>query len=83
MGQCCVATRSYWPWFYYGGTCNVAFARAPPLLPSLLQPFELDHPENPSFLAWNHYPGLTPEQIEDLRTDSGKVPPRLHAHADM
>lgn len=27
--------------------------------------------------------GLTPEQIEDLKTDSGKVPPRLHAHADM
>lgn len=48
-----------------------------------LQAFELEHPENPSFMAWNYYPPLTPEQIEALRTDSGKVPPRLHAHADM
>lgn len=53
------------------------------LLLPLLQAFPLDHEENPSFLAWNHYPPLTKEQIESLTTDSGKVPPRLHAHADM
>jgi hypothetical protein len=23
-------------------------------------PFELDHPENPSFMAWNYYPGKRP-----------------------
>ena len=47
------------------------------------QPFELDSPENPSFMAWNYYPPLSQEQIEVLRSDAGKVPPRLHAHADM
>jgi hypothetical protein len=49
----------------------------------MLQPFDLDSPENPSFLAWNYYPGLTQEQIDALRGAGGKVPPRLHAHADM
>ena len=27
-----------------------------PLRPPPVQPFELDHPENPSFMAWNYYP---------------------------
>ena len=34
-------------------------------------------------MAWNYYPGLTPEEVEALTGDSGKAPPRLHAHADM
>jgi hypothetical protein len=34
-------------------------------------------------MAWNYYPPLSQEQIEALRSDAGKVPPRLHAHADM
>lgn len=33
--------------------------------------------------AWNKYPELTPEEREKLKNASGKVPPRLHAHADM
>ncbi|KAI7838916.1 hypothetical protein COHA_007322 [Chlorella ohadii] len=49
----------------------------------LADPFDLDSPENPSFMAWNKYPALTPEQIEGLKNGKGKLPPRLHAHADM
>ena len=41
------------------------------------EPFELDAPDNPSFIAWNKYPAVKPE-------DAAKPqPPRLHAHADM
>lgn len=28
-------------------------------------------------------PAVTEEQIEQLRSGKGKLPPRLHAHADM
>ncbi|GAB4822422.1 hypothetical protein N2152v2_009468 [Parachlorella kessleri] len=45
--------------------------------------FELEHPDHASFLAWNHYPGLSEAEIGALRTDSDKLPPRLHAHADV
>lgn len=49
-----------------------------------LQPFDLDSEENPSFIAWNRYPGVTPEEREAFRKNhNGKLPPRLHAHADM
>jgi hypothetical protein len=34
-------------------------------------------------VAWNKYPGLTQEEIDGLTSGTGKVPPRLHAHADM
>lgn len=47
------------------------------------EPFDLDSPENPSFLAWNYYPPLTDAELEALRSENGKIPPRLHAHADM
>lgn len=50
-----------------------ADARAPPSP----QPFQLDAQDNPSFIAWNKYPAVKPE-------DAAKPqPPRLHAHADM
>lgn len=34
-------------------------------------------------MAWNYYPPLSAEEREAIRTNSGKLPPRLHAHADM
>jgi len=44
---------------------------------SFEEPFQLDAPDNPSFIAWNKYPAVAPE-------DAAKPqPPRLHAHADM
>ena len=104
---------------------QLAFPQTPaaPFSP-ILQPFDINSEENPSFIAWNKYPGashsavlgcssprpqparslvsaqapfraekehalcdfapgLTPEEIEANRGGTGKVPPRLHAHADM
>ena len=44
---------------------------------SFEEPFQLDAPDNPSFIAWNKYPAVAPD-------DAAKPqPPRLHAHADM
>ncbi|KAK9803831.1 hypothetical protein WJX73_004943 [Symbiochloris irregularis] len=39
------------------------------------KPFDIDHEENPSFMAWNWYP--------PVKDDANNLPPRLHAHADM
>ena len=50
----------------------------------MLQPFDLDSEENPSFMAWNYYPPVTTEEQEAFKAaHGGKLPPRLHAHADM
>ena len=42
-----------------------------------MQPFDVTSEKNPSFLAWNYYPPLADEDLDK------KLPPRLHAHADM
>jgi hypothetical protein len=42
------------------------------------QPFALDAEDNPSFMAWNKYPAVSPEDAA-----KPQQPPRLHAHADM
>jgi hypothetical protein len=48
------------------------------------QPFDLDSEENPSFMAWNYYPPVSPAEQEAFKAShGGKLPPRLHAHADM
>ncbi len=66
----------------HAGTPHAAtFSRhadAPVLLPlCTAQPFALDAEENPSFMAWNKYPAVSPD-------DAAKPqPPRLHAHVDM
>ncbi|KAK9908386.1 hypothetical protein WJX75_007121 [Coccomyxa subellipsoidea] len=46
-----------------------------------MQAFDITSEENPSFVAWNYYPPVTEEQ--EAAAKSGKLPPRLHAHADM
>lgn len=43
--------------------------------------FDITSEENPSFVAWNYYPPVTKEQ--EAAAKNGKLPPRLHAHADM
>ncbi|CAL5229196.1 g12477 [Coccomyxa viridis] len=43
--------------------------------------FDIASQENPSFVAWNYYPPITPKQ--KAQVSKGQLPPRLHAHADM
>ncbi len=54
-----------------------ALPSTPPPTTPVSQPFDVTSEENPSFVAWNYYPPLQPEDLNK------ELPPRLHAHADM
>eukprot|EP00775_Hariotina_reticulata_P003032 gene3032-3313_t len=47
-------------------------------------PFDFQSEENASYFMWNHYPPVDQALQEQLRKKyDGKLPPRVHAHADM